>query len=503
MDAAIFSLIAAIGGWCVLRWMRTKPSFNRPVPRVEFDDGDNSRVRYARESEKLIAKGYHDYLRKGQAFSMRNVVDDRRPLVFLPRKYLDEVKNAPENELSFPKFMENLSILRHAGGPLITDELCHATRTDLNRALPRLTQQMYEGCLTGCREFIPECPDWTSIMPYPLLLQIFNRIGQRVLVGPELARNQEWLDLTQNYTTSLLQGTNTVRAKYTPSLRWLAKYFERDVKVVYKERQRAAALLEPVLKSRLAARAGKQKQTDQHEDAIEWLIDDYHRKGRKVTAQEIAQDQLGLTLAAIHNTAATVLSTLYDLIDHPASLEDIRTEIRQTMEEHCGKFTRAALQSLRHLDSFMIESLRMHSMPQVTVQRLALIPKTFHDGFHIPAGMQVMFANRPLNHDPDVYPDPERFDPKRFYDDRDSGGNNKQHHFATVSDDSVTFGSGFHACPGRFFAQDVIKLLLASLLIRYDFKFAEEGQKRPVDMTDNLVVYPNATVPILIKELSF
>ncbi|KAK8128953.1 Cytochrome P450 monooxygenase [Apiospora sp. TS-2023a] len=480
------------------------PSFNRPVPLVEFDDGDNSRVRYARESEKLIAKGYRDYLRKGQAFSMRNVVDDRRPLVFLPRKYLDEVKNAPENELSFPKFMENLSILRHVGGPLITDELCHATRTDLNRALSRLTQQMYEGCLTGCREFIPECPDWTSIMPYPLLLQIFNRIGQQVLVGPELAQNQEWLDLTQNYTTSLLQGTNTVRAKYTSSLRWLAKYLERDVKMVYKERQRAAALLEPVLKSRLAARA--ENKTDRHDDAIEWLIDDYHRKGRKVTAQEIAQDQLGLTLAAIHNTAATVLSTLYDLIDHPASLEDIRTEIRQTLEQHGGSFDRAALQSLRHLDSFMTESLRMHSMPQVTVQRLALVPKTFHDGFHIPAGTQVMFANRPLNHDRDVYPDPERFDPRRFYDGRTDGvGNNKQQnpHFATVSDDSINFGSGFHACPGRFFAQDVIKLLLASLLIRYDFKFSEEGQKRPADMTDNLVVYPNATVPILIKELSF
>ncbi|KAK7926620.1 cytochrome P450 [Apiospora marii] len=498
MDAAIFSIVAAISGWYLLRWMRSNPIPNSPVQRVEFDDGDNSRLRYARESEKLIAKGYRDYLRKGQAFSMRNVVDDRRPLVVLPRKYLDEVKNASQDELSFPRFMEDLSILRHVGGPLITDELCHATRTDLNRALPHLIQQLYEDCLTGCKEFIPECPEWTSIMPYPLLLQIFNRIGQRVLVGPELGRNPEWLDLTQNYTTSLLQGTNTVRAKYTPSLRWLAKYLERDVKMVYKQRQRAAALLEPVLQSRLAARAEKQQQTDHHDDAIEWLIDDYHRKGMQVTAQEIAQDQLGLTLAAIHNTAATVLSTLYDLIDHPASLDDIRTEVRQAMGQHGGGFDRAALQSLRHLDSFMTESLRMHSMPQVTVQRLALVPKTFHDGFHIPAGTQVMFANRQLNHDLDLYPDPERFDAKRFYD-RD--GNNK-HHFATVSDDFINFGSGFHACPGRFFAQDVIKLLLASLLIRYDFKYLEKGQKRPADMTDNLVVYPDVTVPILIKELS-
>ncbi|KAK8052326.1 hypothetical protein PG993_003711 [Apiospora rasikravindrae] len=331
-------------------------------------------------------------------------------------------------------------------------------------------------------------------MPYPLLLQIFNRIGQRVLVGPELGRNKDWLALTQNYTTSLLQGTNTVRAKYPPALRWLAKYLERDVKMVYKQRQRGAALLSPVLKARLAAKT--EKPTDTHHDAIEWLINEYHRTGRKVTAEEIAQDQLGLTMAAIHNTAATVLSTLYDLIDHPASLEDIRREARQAMDQHSG-INRAALQSLHHLDSFMTESLRMHAMPEVTVQRLALVPKTFHDGFHVAAGTQVMFANRQLNHDPDVYPEPERFEAKRFYD-----PDLNKHHFASVTDESINFGSGFHACPGRFFAQDVIKLLLASLLVRYDFKYPEQGQKRPADMADNLVVYPNVTVPLLVKELA-
>ncbi|KAK8081081.1 Cytochrome P450 [Apiospora hydei] len=498
MNVAVFSLIAVIGGWYLLRWMRTISTRSSPMPHVEFD-GDKSRLRYARESEKLIARGYRDYLKKGQPFSMRNVVNHRRPLVVLPRKYLDEVRNAPQHEMSFPRFMENLSILRDVGGPLITDELCHATRVDLNRALPHLLKQMHEDCLAGCRELIPECSNWTSMMLYPLLLQIFNRIGQRVLVGPELGRNEDWLDLTQNYTTSLLQGTNSVRAKYAPALRWMAKYLERDVKVVYKQRQRGAALLGPVLKARLAART--EKLADSHDDAIEWLIDEYRRTGRKVKAEEIAQDQLGLTMAAIHNTAATVLSTLYDLVDHPASLDDIRREARQAMDQH-GGINRAALQSLHHLDSFMTESLRMHAMPEVTVQRLALVPKTFHDGFRIAAGTQVMFANRQLNHDADVYPDPERFDALRFYDDPEEL-NNKQHHFASVSDESINFGGGFHACPGRFFAQDVIKLLLASLLVRYEFKYPEKGQKRPADMADNLVVYPNVTVPLLIKELAF
>ena len=37
---------------------------------------------------------------------MRNFVDELRPQVFLPLKYLDEVKSAPESKLSFPYFSE-------------------------------------------------------------------------------------------------------------------------------------------------------------------------------------------------------------------------------------------------------------------------------------------------------------------------------------------------------------------------------------------------------------
>jgi hypothetical protein len=39
---------------------------------------------------------------------MRNLVDDKRPLVILPLKYLEEVKNAPQDKLSFALFVEKV-----------------------------------------------------------------------------------------------------------------------------------------------------------------------------------------------------------------------------------------------------------------------------------------------------------------------------------------------------------------------------------------------------------
>lgn len=46
------------------------------------------------------------YLKHGQAFAIRNYIDELAPQVYLPLKYLDEFKAAPESQLSFPYFSE-------------------------------------------------------------------------------------------------------------------------------------------------------------------------------------------------------------------------------------------------------------------------------------------------------------------------------------------------------------------------------------------------------------
>ena len=43
------------------------------------------------------------------------------------------------------------------------------------------------------------------------------------------------------------------------------------------------------------------------------------------------------------------------------------------------------------------------------------------------------------------------------------------------------FGTGRHACPGRFLANLEGKLLLSKLLLKYDFKL-KDGEKRPKDL---------------------
>lgn len=50
--------------------------------------------------------------------------------------------------------------------------------------------------------------------------------------------------------------------------------------------------------------------------------------------------------------------------------------------------------------------------------------------------------------------------------------------FVSVSPNSLTFGYGRHACPGRFFAANEIKMILARTLLEWDIKNVGDSQER-------------------------
>ncbi|KAK4212042.1 cytochrome P450 monooxygenase [Rhypophila decipiens] len=517
ISIAVVVLSAIIGVSTWILWRLLNPSIAElDLPYLQFDDGDNSEDKYKTQSRSILSRGYKEYLKHDKPFCIRNPVDKDRPIVVLPFKYLDEVKRAPDNRLSLPLHLQKNSILNHIGGPEMSDEVIHAAKLSLNRALDRLTERLQEECVAVFSQALPETHDWTTIHLYPIFLQAFARMSARVLVGPEL--RDQWQTLSLGYVSTVLKAPSVVRAKYRPSLFWLAKFLEPDVKEVYKYRKQAAELLEPTIKSRLSkAKLGKQSTAgeaqEKPEDAIQWLLDAHLAKGRVPTPDDIVQNLFVLTTASIHSTSATGLSILFDTMDRPSVVADIKAEmsrVRRTCERHVSEdgidtavWTRQHLSKLNFLDSFMRESMRVHSFTQLTVQRLvASKPYTFKDGLTLPAGTTISFASNEYNLDPEIHSNPHAsiFDPKRHVE-----KDKLKLHFAST-EDTIVWGSGSHACPGRFFAQDALKIMLVFLMRRYTFKFqsegketGEEGKGRPADMPMNFNIVPNVMAPVLFK----
>lgn len=122
------------------------------------------------------------------------------------------------------------------------------------------------------------------------------------------------------------------------------------------------------------------------------------------------------------------------------------------------------------------------------MHRYVTDPITLSDGSVLPAGCRFMVQDRLM--DPTVYADPEDFKINRFLDKREMPDASNMWQHATVSTVHMAFGYGHYACPGRFIASNVLKMGLAHLLMKYDWKLAAEDAPRTLHVEAAQLVHP-------------
>lgn len=108
-----------------------------------------------------------------------------------------------------------------------------------------------------------------------------------------------------------------------------------------------------------------------------------------------------------------------------------------------------------------------------------------NSGVRIPCGTTIATAIEAIHYDEDIYTDARRFDPFRFaqpqaaknmfdtLDEKlavDEEPQNKPMLSASLDEAFLGFGFGKHACPGRFFALNEMKIFVANMLINYDLE---------------------------------
>lgn len=189
-----------------------------------------------------------------------------------------------------------------------------------------------------------------------------------------------------------------------------------------------------------------------------------------------------------HDTTAMCLSfTSLLLANHANIQEKIVEELRGIFGNSDRAPTYQDLQNMHYLEMVIKESLRMYpSVPLIA--RITDEPIHTHTGYVIPSWVFVHVYIYDLHHNPELYPDPEKFDPDRFSPENTQ----KRHPFAYIP-----FSAGPRNCIGQKFAILEIKTVISSILRR----FILEPIDTPADIVliQDLIIRPKYGIKIKFK----
>lgn len=248
-------------------------------------------------------------------------------------------------------------------------------------------------------------------------------------------------------------------------------------------------------------------------DFLQWFIT-YARKSlepEESTPRFLSDRIATINFAAIHTSTFTSVNAIYDIVSSP-NMKTIMSSMQQEMSAviptPSEKWSRSSVTNMVKTDAILRESMRRSSFMTGALHRTVVAKEgiTTPDGLHIKKGNVIAVPALHVHLDPKTYSDPTTFVPLRFLKSSDAdteqqNGDAEERKVRSTNtvDTSLVFlpfGHGRHGCPGRFFAANEIKLLLAYMAVFYEI---EPLENRPEPIAYGSVLTPNPNIRIRVR----
>ncbi|KAL4909601.1 hypothetical protein BDW74DRAFT_41768 [Aspergillus multicolor] len=445
--------------------------------------------RFAADAQGIIASGLH----KWPAF---NIITNSGFQTILGPQYADELRSHPNLDLSraieadYDPHISGFEPFKRDTAIIVYD----AVRMKLTQRLESITQPLSEEVAAALRLNWADSFDWHSVHARGTILQIVAQISSKVFLGDRVCHDPKWLRITIDYTIDAFIASQYLKL-WPHFLRPLAARIMAPCRKVRAGFQEAERIITPLIQERrrdkeTAYRRGQRPK--QYLDALEWVEE--CAKGR---GYDPAAAQLGLSLAAIHTTTDLLIQVLYNLCGRDKLVSDLREEVITVIQQE--GWQKSTLYKLKLMDSVLKETQRLKPMSVTSMRRMATKPITLSDGTPLPAGTSISISC--TNHwNAQIYPNPEKFDPYRFLRLRETLGNETSAQFVSPSPDHMGFGFGKHACPGRFFASNEVKIVLCHILLKYEFRLKKGYVPKNMVYAVAVCADPDAEIEIRRRE---
>ncbi|XP_017468140.1 PREDICTED: probable cytochrome P450 6a14 [Rhagoletis zephyria] len=195
-----------------------------------------------------------------------------------------------------------------------------------------------------------------------------------------------------------------------------------------------------------------------------------------LTLLQIVSQAFVFFVAGFDTSSTTMSLCLYELALNPAIQEKARNEIEHVLKAHNEQLTYEALNEMQYLDQAVDETLRKYPVVPYLVRKAKedyLVPNTNEV---IESGSLVVLPVHAIQHDSELYPEPDKFDPERF---------NTEEHSDRHAAAYMPFGKGPRACIGLRFGKMQAKVGLVNLLRHFQFSRSARTQV-PLDFIERI-----------------
>lgn len=211
-------------------------------------------------------------------------------------------------------------------------------------------------------------------------------------------------------------------------------------------------------------------------DILGTLVAARYEDGTAMADAEIRDHLLTLLIAGHETTAISISWGVYWLLRDARVLARLREELAALGPNPPVE----ALMKAPYLGAVCDETLRIR--PVVTDVVRPLLRPVQLGGRTIPGGQGIVVLLQAILTDPAVFPEPERFRPERFLDQR------------YAASEYLPFGGGHRRCLGAAFAENEMRIILGTLVAEWDLELVSRKPERAVRR--NVTMGPERGVPV-------
>jgi len=203
------------------------------------------------------------------------------------------------------------------------------------------------------------------------------------------------------------------------------------------------------------------------------LLMEHHLKNPSFTLRDVADEILTFLLAGYETVASSIMWTILMLGLHQDIQDQVYAEMSNLQNEGIT-YDEAA--QLEYLECVIKESMRLY--PPVPLYGRKTGREFTCGKYIIPKDTVILLSPYILHRNPDIYPDPDRFDPERF---RETNLGKRPWSF-------IPFAEGLRYCIGKNFAMLQVKTVLVHILQK--FKVTSLTKRENIVMCWNVVSCP-------------